>query len=110
MRGGCYCRFNRPKNSLFKRKTWHNPGYGADACIKVSHAGIHDDLLVAGFNVRQIGGSRVVQVSSGEKINGESLPSKVFLVHLIHRKARKERKDNVTLTSRTLRALRCTIT
>jgi hypothetical protein len=69
--------------------------------------GRSDDLLVARFNVRQIVGFRVVQVSSVEKINGKSLPSKVFLVHLIHRKARK---DNVTLTSRTLRTLRCTIT
>jgi hypothetical protein len=76
----------------------------------VSHAGVHDDLLVARFNVRQIVGFRVVQVSSGEKINGKSLPYKVFRVHLIHRNARKVRKDNVTLTLRTLRALRCTIT
>jgi hypothetical protein len=70
----------------------------------MSHAGVHDDLLVARFNVRQIIGFRVVQVSSVEKENGKSLPSKVFLVHLIHRKA------VAALTSRTLRALRCIIT
>jgi len=69
----------------------------------VSHADLHDDLLAAvrecgndrhmvvvgkivaaeygraaGFNIRQIIGFRVVQVSSVEKVNGKSLPFKVF--------------------------------
>ncbi|MBW6518744.1 MAG: hypothetical protein K0A89_09625 [ANME-2 cluster archaeon] len=97
-RWGCYYRSNRPLKQLVQKKNMaHTRAKGALACIEVSHADVHDDLLAARFNIRQIVGVRVVQVCSGEKVNGKFLPSKVFLVHLIHRKA---------VAALTLRALR----